>query len=75
LSGDDGRPVVVMLDLTDCTLHRASRQHLVTRCGLEMDQCQVGPLRALVGRSAQLCTSCWAKGRDQLPLPLRTEGL
>ena len=64
----EDKPIVVILDLTDHTLHRASAFHLVTQCGLDMAHCQVGPLRALLERSAQSCTSCFSGGRGQLNL-------
>jgi hypothetical protein len=59
------RPSVI-LDLADTTLHRASSVHLTTQCGITLDHCQVGPLRALVQRSARLCTACWSGGQGNL---------
>jgi hypothetical protein len=50
---------VGMLDLEDLTLHRPSRAHLITRCGLQMNQCQVGPVGALTERLRMLCPECW----------------
>lgn len=50
---------VAMLDLTDHTLHRPSSVHMVTRCGITLDHCQVGPADVLRTRARQLCTSCW----------------
>jgi hypothetical protein len=48
-----------MLDMEDLTLHRPSHEHLVTRCGISMDHCSVGPEPFLVTRSERLCTSCF----------------
>jgi hypothetical protein len=57
LSGE--APKAVILDLTDNTIHVAGTEHLTTRCGLRIDSCSVGPLRALVGRAARFCPACW----------------
>ena len=53
--------VVGMLDRTDGTLHLPSHEHLVTRCGISMDHCTVGPLDFLrrTVMTWQLCTSCF----------------
>ena len=50
---------VGMLDLKDLTLHRPSRAHLVTRCGLLMETCSVGPVGALTDKLRMLCPECW----------------
>jgi hypothetical protein len=52
------RPVVI-LDQVDNTLHFAGDTHLSTKCGLQVDEASVGPLSALVGRAAQMCTACF----------------
>lgn len=57
---------VVMLDRTDLTLHRVSHQLNVTACGISLDKVSVGPLRALLDVSSQLCTSCWAPASTNL---------
>jgi hypothetical protein len=57
MTPDQPRPVI--LDLTDNTLHVAGVEHLTTRCGLRIDSCSVGPLRALIGKVTQFCPACW----------------
>ena len=53
-------PEVSMLDLTDRTMHLPGSVHQVTRCGLTLGQCQVGPTAALLGAAFErFCTSCW----------------
>jgi hypothetical protein len=49
---------VGMLDLEDLVLHRPSRAHLITRCGLTMNQCKVGPVGALADLR-MVCPECW----------------
>ena len=49
---------VGMLDLEDLTLHRPSRVHMITACGLQMNQCKVGPVGALTDLR-MLCPDCW----------------
>jgi hypothetical protein len=52
---------VAMLDLLDLTLHRPSREHLVTACGIgPLGRCKVGPAGSLRLEAQQLCTSCYA---------------
>lgn len=61
LCGGSGEwpPPVVMLDETDLTLHRPSHVHMVTRCGLQMEICQVGPADSLTMRAQHHCPECW----------------
>lgn len=49
-----------MLDLADLTLHLPGQEHMVTRCGLPLDRCQVGPHAALQARAERFCTDCYA---------------
>lgn len=48
-----------MLDLSDLTLHWPSDHHMVTRCGLRMMNCKVGPEPRLRNDARRLCTSCY----------------
>lgn len=50
---------VVFLDGEDCTLHATSSEHLVTYCGIPLEVATVGPLSALLRRSARYCTGCF----------------
>ena len=61
LCGSSGQwpPPVVMLDLRDLTLHRPSHVHLITLCGVQMIECQVGPADALTMRAQHHCPECW----------------
>lgn len=53
---------VGMVDLGDLTLHRPSHVHLITQCGLQMDDCTVGPVGALSGLMRMVCPECWHYG-------------
>lgn len=50
---------VGMLDLEDMTLHLPGSVHLITKCGLTMNHCQVGASVILRNRARQLCTECF----------------
>jgi hypothetical protein len=50
---------VGMLDLKDGTLHKPSHVHLITRCGLPMELCKVGPVQALTEGLRLACPECW----------------
>jgi hypothetical protein len=56
---DVGESDVGMLDLKDLTLHKPSRAHLITQCGLAMDECKVGPVGALTEEVRMACPECW----------------
>jgi hypothetical protein len=50
---------VGMLDLEDYVLHRPSHVHLITQCGLPMNECKVGPVGALTEGLRMVCPECW----------------
>ena len=50
--------MVGMLDLTDRTLHLAGTVHLVTRCGVSLENATVGPLWVLEDRADRRCPEC-----------------
>lgn len=50
---------VGMLDLKDGTLHKPSHVHLITMCGVPMEQCKVGPVGALAEGLRMVCPDCW----------------
>jgi hypothetical protein len=51
--------VVVMLDLGDHTLHRPGPVHMRTACGVDLDNCTVGPRESVEQRAARRCPECW----------------
>jgi hypothetical protein len=55
---------VVMLDLSDMTLHKPSHVHQTSQCGLLLDPCSVGPRDALYTKAKQYCPACWPPGKD-----------
>jgi hypothetical protein len=52
-------PPVVMLDLTDLTLHKPSHVHLITACGVPMAECTVGAADMVQQRAQRICPECW----------------
>lgn len=55
---------VVMLDLSDHTLHLPGSVHMRTRCGLDLEDCTVGPRDFVEQRAARRCPECWSAGEQ-----------
>jgi hypothetical protein len=51
--------VVAMLDDRSKTLHRCGDEHLVTACGIPLDEVTVGPFLAIHTRAVKLCPDCF----------------
>lgn len=56
---------VVMLDLTDMTLHKPSPVHQTSMCGILLDPCTVGPRPALYTKAKRYCPACWPPDKDR----------
>lgn len=52
-------PAVTMIDIADGTLHRCGDTHLNTGCGRTLKAVTVGPTRAVVHWTKQLCSDCF----------------
>lgn len=52
---------VVMLDLTDGTLHRPGNVHLTTACGVYLGTVTVGPESTVEPRAVRNCPECFAE--------------
>jgi hypothetical protein len=50
---------VVMLDLTDMTLHKPSPVHQTSMCGILLDPVTVGPRSVLYTKAERYCPACW----------------
>lgn len=52
--------MVVMLDVSDGTLHRPGPVHMRTACGVDLEVATVGPRHAdFVERAARWCVECF----------------